>query len=80
MIVMFTKGLKMTPTSRKILDLINTAVDLAENVEQDVKESRRITNSTIAILSTFLSQYQELTPLLDLVAKSLPKPSSTEGH
>lgn len=48
-----------------LLDLIQTAVDLANSVRDDIAEQRSISNDTILLLSRFRTKHDELDGILD---------------
>lgn len=50
-----------------IVDFIQTAIDLANSVRDDISEQRSISNETILLLSKFRAKHDELNTILDVV-------------
>ena len=52
---------------QNLLDLIQSAIDLANSVRDDVKERQTISNKTILLLNEFKLKHDNLDTILDVV-------------
>ncbi len=56
----------MDETQASILDLIQSAIDLANSVRDDLREQRSISNETVLFLNSFKVKHDNLSNLLDI--------------
>lgn len=52
---------------QNLLTLVQSAVDLANSVKDDIKEHRSISDTTIILLNDFQTKHDELDTILDIL-------------
>lgn len=57
--------------SRKILEMIRAAVDLANSIHDDIKDRSNVSDETVRALDAFMRRHNELEELLDLIEDTL---------
>lgn len=72
--------MKNDPATRKILDMVESALTLAESVKDDIEEYRRVSDDTIICLNDFTTRYHEAKEILDLAEKTYPKENKFGNH
>lgn len=50
-----------------LLDLIQSAVDLANSIQQDVKDGMQVTEETVIYLNDFRQKHDALENILDVI-------------
>lgn len=57
------------PTFPKLLDMIQSAVDLAQSLSDDIKSKQsRVSKETVLKLNAFQKRHDDLSQILDLMA------------
>ena len=61
---------QLTPEFIKLLRFVNASADLAEGVERDIKNGKKISSDTVLRLSKYVSAAKSVANLLDQVELS----------